>query len=801
MHLIFIAVLLLSGVTMFFCSPPVVAVTITDYTVTAIYAKDLTGLPSGHWAHYSSKCTPQSTTRIIPIVNSLNSVFVNISGSGMRAPFYAWNSTPLHLNSLGFLSPTWYGMCNGYCVRDFFAVLQGNYGFSNDASVFFDGGGDWPMISFYLAPFETDAIDPTRSYIVTWENDNCVRTAAAGGNRTAAGTTPPCTPVVTHTLVEYCNVPLRGTPSSAAGLTAQVVVYANGTIVMRYRTLPPADVLPAYVRSTGLIYSKTLRKVVLTPTADNGVVAYRFDPVYDVCDGAATATACTAVGADCVWCPSTSACASRALVSELCPRGQWAMTAGDAGADAQRFYNVTVDFGGAFDKSVTLRGFRTNLDGFPYFFVNPFTQTRLFNRSLVNLYCGMGLYCATYTPYASCNAINNTCPDGNFSRAMLALQSAMQWLPDAYVSSQSLTSRQRGDELCSEDRCEEGTIFLLRGSVATTTSTNSSVFTVQLYFDENGVVDVVVKNDMVHDGAPFLAYPPIRVGLVRYGVEDLSSVLVPQGLLRSGVHVRFVPQTACDDCGLHGTCDEATGRCGCMAGYYGADCKACPVCGGGSQCDDGVSGSGACTATCGDGCAGCSAVGGRCECGVCVCVDGWTGANCDVAPVDACRAYSFDGCAVCGQHAGCEFCFDSVCFNVSLRGTASGYVCSYSTPAADRRACRTYGEYGLTVDDAGSRDIAALIVLIIVVVVVFFVALRCGCWAFCRPRAANPAFALALGGEVTSRRSLTDRTVVKAAFVRNRVEEAPLMAVPLKQVSLKLLFRRRTSLGHKEEDA
>ncbi|KPA74463.1 hypothetical protein ABB37_09143 [Leptomonas pyrrhocoris] len=47
---------------------------------------------------------------------------------------------------------------------------------------------------------------------------------------------------------------------------------------------------------------------------------------------------------DCVWCPSTSACASRAFVSELCPRGQWAMRADEAGAAAQKLYSVFVDF-------------------------------------------------------------------------------------------------------------------------------------------------------------------------------------------------------------------------------------------------------------------------------------------------------------------------------------------------------------------------------------------------------------------------------------------------------------------------
>jgi hypothetical protein len=778
------------------------AVTIRDYTVTAVTSAEVNDLPSDHWARYTSRCSSADITSSWSDMTALSVEFPALSPSLMRVPFYAWNSTPWYVTNMGFLSPTPYGMCDGYCVRDFFATVQGNYAFSENVSAYGDGGGDWPMISLYLAPFDTAHADPTQSFLLTQEHFEIVAVNTSGNGTGTA-------PVLTDTLVEYCRVPLQGTTlSSSGGLTAQVAVYVNGTIVMRYHSLPAADALPSVARSTGLIYSKTLRKVVATPTAANGVVAYRFDPVYDVCDGVGTAAACAATGrgADCVWCASTSACASRAFVSEVCPRGQWEVAAADAGSVAQKFYNVTVDFNGEFGLFPDEASFTTYLGGYSNFFLSNTMSYRLFGRAFTTVFCYPGLSCWSNTPYRPCNSINSTCPNGNYSRSVLALESALGWSAESYVRYRPLLPRTIGAELCTEKKCEGGSVLLVNGSITRSTSGVHSVFAAQLYIDANGVVDLVVKNNLVKSGAPFLAYPPIRVGLVRYGVGDPSSVLVPQSLLRSGVHVRFVPQTSCGDCGLHGRCDEATGRCGCVAGHYGVDCRACPACWGGSRCDDGVNGSGACVcdggacaATCGgaDGdvaersCVGCSAVGGRCDCGACVCVGGWSGALCDVPPADGCRAYSLDGCAVCGQHTGCAFCFDSVCFNTSLSGTASGYVCSYSTPATDTRACRTYGD--LFPLPSGARDGSVAVFVVIVVILVIEAVVTAGVCAFCcrSRRVVNPATSMVGNSTVGLHDDRRGRMIMQVCFIRETFKDRALLAVPLKQTSLARLFKRR----------
>ncbi|KPI84934.1 hypothetical protein ABL78_6026, partial [Leptomonas seymouri] len=522
------AVALFWGVVVLSCSFPVSAVTILDYTVTSITASERASLPPDHWAHYATQCDSKANARIIPLVKSLNSVFVNISASGMRVPFYAWNSTPFHLNSIGFLSPTWYGMCDGYCVRDFFSTIKGNYGFSDNTSIFYDGGGDWPMIAFYLAPFETTNINPARSFILTEEHFD---SSKLSDTRRADA------PIPSHTLVEYCNVPLQGAPWSAAGLTAQVAVYANGTIVMRYKRLPAG--LPGDMWSTGLIYSKTLRKVVATPSVENGIVAYRFDPVYDPCDGAATAAACGAMsvptgaapaagaGVDCVWCPSTSACASRALVAEVCPRGQWAMRADEAGANAQRFYAVTVDL-----TPTPL----ADLDSLEDVEHQPVMYGKVMFRRAITIFntmhrtfprCFPGCSCSINFPDPECPMLQNTCPDGSYIYRILALESTFEFSNRVAYTQKVLGLRSYGEFLCDvEGGCLGATVGILTGIVFQNGYATYPDFSVQLYVETKGIIIFVLRCNRCPDGAPFLAYPPIRVGLVRYGVDDPSSVLV-----------------------------------------------------------------------------------------------------------------------------------------------------------------------------------------------------------------------------------------------------------------------------------
>ncbi|GET91258.1 hypothetical protein, conserved [Leishmania tarentolae] len=785
---------------------------VVNYTVSSVTRSELTVLPYAHWAQYQTICGSPTATQTWYNTSFMRFYFPPLSPAGTSATFYAWEKTSWYVSDMGFLSPTPYGMCKGFCEKKSYATLQGNYAFSDNMSALYEGGGDWPMIAFYAVPFAFSGGDPSHVRITTHDSNagGGVRAAARQPTSSSAQESRTSQGNEEYTTVEYCSAPVAGaTDPAQAALTAQVSVYTNGTIIMRYASLPDTSMLPEYMPSTGLIYSKTLRTVVPAPTRANGIAAYRFEPVFDVCAGHDDVSLCTADTAnDCVWCSSTSACCASTVAAEVCPRGQWTTPASSKAAfPPQQFYDVTVDFDIVWYNFSSLYRDLSTAKDFPM--VMGWKSVLFASHTSSYLECSPGVSCTIAPEKNICNPIAGMCPNGNYTLSILGMESKMVWGADAKVIFALTSTEPDGTPLCNTQRCAEGFVMIVNGTLFQNGNMVSPTFTVQLYLDSTGVVDLVIQVDKVPTGTPLLAYPPIRVGLVRYGVDDASSVMIPQGLLRSGLHARFVPKSGCEDCGLNGWCDELSGTCQCRPGYYGSRCVACPVCWTGSECDDGISGSGACMcdggaceAACANtssggvpsrSCVGCNAVGGRCNCGVCECRDGWSGDGCSDAPADACRAYSFDGCEVCGQHEGCVFCHDSTCFNPALSGTRDGYTCSYSTPAADKQACVTYkGLEGVSVVLSVQVTIG-LFVLIAVLATMLFVSVRVLGYVFWSHGRPDRITVLAVGGTLDFVGRQEQRQVMEASFIRARLPERQMMGIPLKQVSLRRLFKRRAA--------
>lgn len=787
---------------------------IVNYTVDSVATVDGLALHDGHWSKYRSICGSAAATVPYTSLASTVSQFPAITSSSLRAPFYALNATQWYVSGNGFLALTPQGMCSGYCEDNSFDALMGNYGFSANTTEIYGGGGDWPMISLFGTVF----------YLNNTNGLGSIEVMNAVGDKDASASLAE----TTHVVVEYCDVPVGTLPSSAT-LRAQVVVYGNGTIIMRYSSVPLLASGDSTRRSTGLIFTKQFRTIVDTPDHENDIVAYRFNPVVDSCQsGGASKAACLAYngGDACAWCGSTSECVGESYVESLCPRGQWT-TSNTSATTSQTFYDVQLDYSGSIASSL----FTSYLDLGERDYVSLYSTTlsfSLFSDAVQSssIYIQIGSTVSLGYLGSQCNPISNTCPNGNYTLAMLPFQTSLTWLDDSSTLRwANLGYRFAGDTLCSESNgCPQAVVLYFSGISAFTESTARYNF--QLYIDTNGVVDMVLVDALAESGGALVTYPPLMVGLSRYTVDDASSAMVPVPLLRNNVHLRFVPSTSCVDCGLHGTCDETTGSCvcddgftgskcnSCVTGRYGADCAGqCATCLNGGSCLSGISGSGTCSCPtpfggrrcevrCRDAssvyCSDCSKTGGYCECGTCVCLDGWSGPLCDVPTPDKCRSYSFDGCPVCGQQKGCLYCFDYTCYNPELSGTSSGYTCSYGTPAANTEACHFIDSSSHRLrTDYGVVSLACLIAA----VVVFALLLALFTFCICKRRAVtNYAAAIAEGGAPDFRSTRREREVMPVNFARRRFPNMPVIAIPLKQISLRQIVRRRR-LEQEEADA
>lgn len=798
----------------------------------------------------------------------------------IQTPFFSMQRVSWYVSSNGFLSVTESPMCSGFCSHSGSPSPTGSYTVRSERDP-----SDWPTASL----FATD-LDPTRSI----SGSICVSPLTALPSSSDSDSDEPVwlqtvtyNGVALHANVEESEEN-RTLDAQVSLFSNGTLIFRYRAIPTATFSSPERVSTYASLRLSGDEFvSVPLPASVALPAA------LRFEPVFDDCalrgisslSGVATSLrdACVQLKT-CSWCETTGRCFLKKRISSLCPSLQFTADS----SVAQRHYSVAVGHGAAFVQELPADAvvYDTPREEMPLtiplgftfpFFTRALRFSSLLPNSSAEAQSGRSTTTVTldHTGTLSllpggqtCQHIYDYCWDGEYRFAILPFQTKAT-LPKsgASITVFSLPNRTKGEALCSHAAgCPEAKVIQVRGlkpSLTTIWGTTTAfregqTYSFQVYLDASGVVDFVYDRissapslnscielcpTHVTLSAPtttavaemdrtdfYVAQPEGIVGLVREGVSDPRSVLVPACFIQQGTQVHFTPVSACVDCSDHGVCDEASGQCvcdvgfdpassctECAEGFYGALCQPCPACMNGGVCDWGSAGSGSCRCPprfwdtlCDKDCTllnrrldtgddrfacpptrACSPNRGECVCGVCACFPGWTGETCDEALVDPCWAYSLDGCAVCVSKEGCSYCTSGLCVSTTWPNYHSDSQCSgklISSPnfCSNVVVSNTGGYRGqgqallsicVSIAAAGIIGSAAWIALLKSYFHVDDARVHVaagGIPYFCRPTRPRRVAAFATVGP--------DQVGAQHDFVAG---------VPLKQISLKALYRRQ----------
>lgn len=332
---------------------PVVAFNLVSITTAPTDTND--------WSYYNTSLMVASSPggggswRLTPGTTALTSIYEDDSVdlaplTGFCFPFWSIPEAMVYVASNGFLSIAPTALCAHYCASN----EQGRYVFSNT------GGGDWPIIALYTADLDAsrlrrsadgadnrDAMYPERGIYAQLVDRS--EWGVAGGQAM---------------VVEFRDVPHfedEGAANSSftSRLRAQVELWPNGTVILRYKSVvfpTPLTISTgeALQPGVGIILEGPLRKLAATPQmrSANGVstpsiVAHRFDPLPDPCARTSACDRCS-YQSNCTWCPSSGRCVNSvvASVTGLCTiresvRQAANVTCGDArhSIPSQLFYS------------------------------------------------------------------------------------------------------------------------------------------------------------------------------------------------------------------------------------------------------------------------------------------------------------------------------------------------------------------------------------------------------------------------------------------------------------------------------
>lgn len=723
----------------------------------------------------SESTSPESWTTFEPVDCYNPSVFSEENlDLHFSAPFFGVSSYSWYASPYGFLTVTDRKLCSLFCVDTVHTTLFGFYPFQPYfSSPSWGEGGDWPMVGLFVTALE-----------FTKESRICVKhlikNSRGSEERQADDETDK------SVVVEYRNFRVAYS-SPKADISAQAEISTDGEIILRYsekipdmtktmREIPPPSV--------GLIFSKDTRKVLTTPNTNNKINGYRCALANQNC---AQSSDCTLNG--CSVCPFTNLCTHNEWQKEFCPSGTIGLL---SYVREEGFYRVTDDVNDLPELPGAALPFPLEEEmKEPITIHLPFRFPFFDHKELVTtVYLTQPNVISIVTPSQPCNPLWHTCANGNYTMAILPYQTAISWNELTYYKVYSDL-----DFVIIE--VGNFVPFSLQW-----TAKISTYIGYQIRLSSNGDISMIFQGGGRSPGSPMIGYPTARVGLVRHGLDDPYSVLIPQMLVKSGSFISFTytgsPSMCSGGCG-NGRCDTSSSQCmcdngfmgrrcdECQSGYYGPSCEPCGCESAlGQTCDDGIAGTGHCSGT---SCAACNLNHGTCNDGVCTCISSWTGQDCNT-PVDECLPLSLNGCPACIAKPNCQYCFDETCFNPLLSNTSAGYTCSYSISSERGDLCHFFpaivtSEQDLSALAVGGLVLAICLVFSLAALLLFF-------WNR-RSHPLDPhVLGAARGRQPTASRN-TDRTVMPINLVRKEdIRRGEyVLGVPLRQASLTALYQNR----------
>ncbi|CUG93508.1 membrane-associated protein, putative [Bodo saltans] len=795
------------------CIPLGAHAKILTYSVTALTATQSVGIP---WAQWDNNVQANGT--VSPASSVDDSTLFDAVGYSM--PYFQQDNLSWYVSSNGFLSPSDAPLCQVFCTvaSSGASIYQLTTGGTSDAN------GAYPSIQLFAGDLNPAMSDQSNIYKLRYSKD----VTGAGDVLNVGGVT-------------FLNIPKFTVGSSGTTdlLTAQVELWPNGTIIMRYKQ----RIRFSFSATIGLAWTP-LQNVDLN--SYTSAVAIRLSPVLDGCNVNTTCNACI-MNTACTWCDSLALCVNNTVVDDYCAVSQRNTCAVLGQPNSQRFYvlNQTSvppqsadDFFGGNGQSIpNVTVFRapswtnyTNPVTLPFDPIGIFYETKwnTTNELMANdvSVTDLGML-SFFTRDQSC-AIDGFCPNGDYQYALLGVAGDNEFLSSTTVEVGTLAGN-RTSAFCGPSALVNGSCpaaLVVRVTALTYDQFSPLLYGYTMLVDATGRIAIRYNRGSISASTsvsmPIVGYPVPSFGLIRDGLTDPSGVEVPWGTVTTGTTLVFTPHPTCQSCGIGGLCNSTSLACvcypnfqgefcdECQPGYYGTYCRACPDCGAFGQCIDGRSAYGNCSCTapysgrrCEVHCTaapyactpGCNGGGGYCQCGTCFCNTsmGWDGPQC-TSWSDPCFQRSLDGCPVCtaSTMVSCQFCPSSfVCVANPTQegiGTQGNYSpCNALKLSAGAATCTTSRQLTTT-----ANTTAVVFVLLAFGAVGLLACFLFSCICACRKRRVDALAISAVTGTPDFKFPRREREVVQMVLIPFQGPKGrPVQGIPLKQVPLKVLYQQQ----------